>query len=321
MEGNPGTGNILALVAQSLAELADRLRPFPSPSGIQAATGCLPPAVPRLEAGARLLGHPDLQARLAPLDTLAPPLSQLLNEIKAIPGLDTSWLDATLDQLAGVLEQVLDRLDEGEDPVHLAASPLWLPVLSRLHAVGTPVEVMDAIDREAQDWETRWADQDLTSSQEEALRRRWITFRDYGDATFGGADPSAREGVARAGLVGLLVAGPLRRENVRQKLSERGYQVREAGNPAAALGLLEGVSVVRALVCDCQEPTNHLHQLVRALSGKGQQGGGRPPLILIAGGAGPAAISENRARHLGADGLWRAPFHEDPLRTLFPAGD
>ena len=79
----------------------------------------------------------------------------------------------------------------------------------------------------------------------------------------------------------LLVDSTFRRDEIRDKLIERDYQVEIPCDPAQALEYLAAGQAPRAVLCDNLEPTLHLANLREGLSSL--EGGERIPLVLVHG--------------------------------------
>ncbi len=333
MNGMTGQETHLTYLARTLAELVHRLRHFFGPDGPDEARGTQsaqagpesplisPASLPRLMAALSLLEAPQLADRVHPLALLTPDLRRLVELVDEHQERNPAWLEAALDHLAQGLEWGLAGLDRGLPAVEIRNAPQWLGLMSRLSAAGTPLAVMDELDTCCQDWEAVWADRLLSDREEDQLRSRWQTFREYGDAMFG--SPENRQG-DQPGLgwqVVLLVAGKLRQEQLTHKLSQLGYGVVKAESVAGVMALNARQGPVRAIICDNQEPTNHL----ASLASLGQQlqtaEAGLPPLILVGPASNHSRGAPHRARALGADGLWVEPFVLDPWTGLFAGRD
>jgi CheY-like chemotaxis protein len=323
----------LTYLARTLAELVHRLRRFFGPEdscdvrdtrsahASPESPLILPATLPRLMAVVSLLEAPQLTERTRPLASLAPDLRRLVDLVDEHQELNPAWLEPALDHLAQGLEWGLVGLDRGLPAGKIANAPQWLGLMSRLSAAGTPLAVMDELDACCQDWEDVWADRLLSDVEENLLRTRWQTFREYGDAMFGGQEKSQSDQPGLGWQVVLLVAGKLRREQLTHKLNGLGYGVLKVENVAEVLARNAQEGPVRAIICDNQEPTNHL----ASLASLGQQlqtaDGGLPPLILVGPASGHSQGAPHRARALGADGLWVEPFALDPWTGLFPGRD
>nr|MEE4268782.1 hypothetical protein [Candidatus Krumholzibacteria bacterium] len=244
MDSMTGQETHLTYLARTLAELVHRLRRFFGPECPDDARDTLssragsesplisPTALPRLMAAVNLLESPQLAERVHLLAPLAPELRRLVDLVAEHQERNPAWLEAALDHLAQGLEWGLAGLDRGVPAEEIRNAPQWLGLMSRLSAAGTPLAVMDALDACCQDWEDVWADSLLSDREEDQLRSRWQTFREYGDAMFGCQENS--EG-AQPGLgwqVVLLVAGKLRQEQLTHKLSQLGYGVLKADSVA-----------------------------------------------------------------------------------------
>jgi len=293
--------NYADLVIRSLAELADRLRRSPpGPAGESPVPAC----IPRLEVSAALFNDLVLPPPAGSLPGLGKALYGLLAAMEDAPAGTPGFLEPVLADLAEVLESILRRLDEGETSAQLARDPAWLQILSRLESAGTPLEIMDELDARARRWEDRWCEDDLPPDVEQELRRRWRTFRDYGDAMFQlpalPAGPEARDQVP----VVLLIESILHREQLLRKLDRLGFAVRTAASPEEALGMISHPEPPSFFFCDNLEPSNHLVCLVHGA----RQAQDLPDLVLVTAGSGNPRADLQRARQLGAAGVWIEPF-------------
>ncbi len=302
------SGNYLGLVARSVAELVDQLRL----SAGEPSADALPPAgTSRLRVAARLL----------PLtgDTscarLGRALEQLVEELANSPGRDLSALEPALEVLAQAVEELFAGLDAGRDAMVLGDDPVWLGVLSRLAVAGSALEVMEDLDRCARQWEVRWADRQLPAEVEEQLQRRWSTYREYGNAVFGGAvaDPGPRrspeETVPREMVV--LLESRMRLEQLQDRLRQWGYELLVAADARQAVALAgRRPAACRAILCDQMVPGRNLGALLRL---RQEVQDPLPPLVLVTSGSGDSRADLQRARAMGADLVWTEPFAADPL--------
>lgn len=306
-----------ALLATTLAELSEQLR---QRSVQHTGEASLPRCTARLEVLARLLADPNLVAAPGSLTAVGESLRGLLAALGDSPGRDLAYLEPGLEFLAEVLEATLARLDSGEMAGTICGDPLWLAVLSRLSTAGTPLEIMDELDACARRWEEQWCDRNLTLGQERELRRRWQTFREYGDAMFGQSSQgqvAGNVGATPSGQLLLLVESVLRREQLLQRLHAVGHDARPAASLQDALDCLRQPTRTRAILCDNLEPSHHLTRLALKKETLQQENGPLPALILVTGGSGNSAADLKRARGLGADGVWAEPFKNDPISGLF----
>ena len=302
----------LDLLTRYVAELANQLRP--SSEEIHPG-GPLPGCTMRLGVRADLLTSQELQGELGGLAALGGAAASLTETMYEGPGKDLGYLEPALAQLAEAMEGALGQLDAGESPESLGGDPVWLTVLSRLRSAGTPLEIMDELDACARQWEDRWCKCELPPDQDHQLRQRWLTFREYGDAMFGfqekGSPNKIDQGEKSASVV-LLVDGVLRREQLLHKLQDLGLAAQATTSPEAAMSLVRPQGRARAIICDNLEPSNHLVHLGRLnVSPKD-----RPALVLISTGPGHPAAELQRARNLGADGIWTEPFNTQPLAGI-----
>jgi len=113
--------------------------------------------------------------------------------------------------------------------------------------------------------------------------------------------------VADAAVV-LLVGSPFLREILASRLAAAGHATVSAAAPADVPPLLAGPRPPALVLCDNEEPTNHLRALRRLLAGAPG-----PALVLVASGTGPAAGGVRRARAVGADGIWPEPWRAEQL--------
>ncbi len=116
----------------------------------------------------------------------------------------------------------------------------------------------------------------------------------------------------------LLIASPFLRDVLGSRLASSGRPVLPVTDPAAALRQLRSRPRRPALViCDNEEPTNHLRRLRRLLAGSGEP----PPALFLVSTAGErAAGRERRARSAGADGVWAEPWRPEQLPTPAVSG-
>ena len=308
MNDVPGPGTFLKLLIQSMAELSQRLRHFPSVPGDD-----VPPCIflPRLKVAARLLGYSEGSDPNPWLLACGREMEKLIQEIEDLPQLETRELEPVLEQLSCALEALFYRMDRGEKPNQIFEDPVWLTVISHLANAGSPMEVMDQLDQVARNWENRWSNRDLNLQQDRDLYCRWLTFREYGDAMFG--KPDSEDGISGQGRqVVVLLEGKLRREQVQRKLLDRGFLVRVTQNLADAETWISEDPSASIVFCDNLEPSKHLLHLAK--KNRGQNAGAT--LILVTG-SGPEKEQSHRARSFGASGIWSEPFTSNPLMDLF----
>lgn len=303
--------NLLEQCTKTVAELTHRLRhSSDGPTG----EAPLPSSLTRLTVAARLIMESENRSLTDLLSPLAGNILDLTSTLKDCPGRDLSFLEGPLNELALVLENFFAELDSGLPLAGLVDHPRWLAVISWLETAGTPIEVMDELDECVRKWEHAWCDGELAISQENELRRRWQTFRDYGDAMFGPPRQMDDLETAVSGdqekEVVLLLGGHLQREQLARKLRDIGHRVSVAQSPADLPPLLGKVGADLAVICDNVEPSNHLNWLVQWRRSH-QRNDLR--LVMVAPGTGRRADRLRRAGHLGADGVWFEPFNTDPL--------
>jgi CheY-like chemotaxis protein len=107
----------------------------------------------------------------------------------------------------------------------------------------------------------------------------------------------------------LLVDSMFRRDEIRDKLADRDYQVAIPCDITQALEFLAAGPAPRAILCDNLEPTRHLDRLREGLSSL--TGDTNIPLVLVVGSSLAGARDDERAKSLGAVAAWREPF--DPV--------
>ncbi len=134
---------------------------------------------------------------------------------------------------------------------------------------------------------------------------------EHGPALGAAAPPAVESAVA------LLVASPFLREILASRLAAAGHPVAAAAAPADVPALLAGPRPPALVLCDNEEPTNHLRTLRRLLAGAS---GPAPALVLVASGVGPSAGRVRRARAAGADGVWPEPWRAEQLPLPPAAG-
>lgn len=307
MSDVPGPGSFLNLLNQTMAELSQRLRHF---SCVQGEEVPLSICLPRLKVAARLLkwvGDTDSNQGVT---VLGREVGHLIQEIEDLPNLDCSELEPVLESLAEALEDLFTRLDSGEQTPTIFEDPVWLTVISHLENAGSPLEVMDRLDKVAQDWESRWAGASLNGKQECDLQSRWLTFREYGDAMFGSPEAEG-DFFGNGRQVVVLLEGQLRREQVQRKLLDLGFQVRVTHDLAGVETWIQENPSGCIVFCDNLEPSKHLLHLTRLTGG---QNAGITFILVL--GSRPDSGHSQLARSLGAHGVWSEPFTTNPLLGL-----
>ena len=318
------------LLAGHLAKLDHQLRHLLSgppagpaerdPASVAAVLG-------RLRVAATLLTTPGLAAgrEMEPLHCLGAAVSALVVDLAPDVARVPASLVPPLTLLAGLLGESFDRLDAGEAPAAICNDPRWEATLAAFINAGTVLQGLDEIEEQMQAWSRRYGEQDLSASQEDALRRRWLLVRAYGDTLFGAATDAAGPGARPyephggpepdSGLVGrrvmLLLDSPFRRAQLVERLREAGCAVEIAECPADMLARVEDPLPPQILLCDNVEPTRHLAAVQASLSEL--EAGSRPVMVLIATVAGGGAKVHERARQMGALCTWADPFRPRDL--------
>jgi len=306
----PGPGPL----ADYLAELLKRFRHFSGPH--EPAPG-LASHVARVKVSARLL----TALERSPGRTsegfvrLGGVLAEWVIFFEASPESFPLHLVSPVQRLADYLEELMARRDRGEPTIDLNRDPGWVSVLASFQHAGTPLAVLEDVEDLFSRWGRRWSDENLTPVQEQQLRRRWLSLRKNGDVLFQ-SDGSwkLRENDLRNSAPGLpeillLVDSVFRRDEIRDKLTDRDYRVEIPCDTNQALELLAAGPAPRAILCDNLEPTRHLACLRDGLSSL--EGGTKIPLVLVVGSTLAGAVDDERARSLGAVAAWREPF--DPV--------
>lgn len=196
---------------------------------------------------------------------------------------DFAALAAGLDELAAVLAQ-----DCGLDPAataRLAAVDAGLTALLERHDAGVPGAELCALP-------------------------------EWGALGPGRAAPvPGPAGPAGDRAVALLVASPFLQGILVSRLDAAGRLAATVATPEALLPLLAGPRPPVLVVCDNDEPTNHLRRLRRLLGGRAA-----PALILVASAGGTVRGRERRARAVGADAVWPEPWRVEQLPGAGTAG-
>ncbi len=309
-EPEPGPG----LLADYLAELLKRFRHFSGP--LEPAPG-MGSHLARIRVSARLL---------AALDRPSGPVAEGFIHLGGVLGEWVTFFESSpksfplhlafpLERLADYLEELLARRDQGVSTAELIRDVGWRAVLASFRHAGTPLATLEEVEDLFRRWGRRWTDENLTPVQEQRLRRRWLSLRKRGDVLFkndGGREPWAEDlndPVRGSPEILLLVDSTFRRDQIRDKLTDRDFRVELSCDPAQALEFLAAGSVPRAVLCDNLEPTRHLACLREGLSSL--PGAADIPLVLVVGSSFAGAADEERARSLGAVAAWREPF--DPV--------
>jgi len=309
-EPEPGPG----LLADYLAELLKRFRHFSGPMTPASGMGS---HLARIKVSARLLAALDRSSGSVTegFIRLGGVLGEWVTFFESSPESFPHHLSSPLERLADYLEELLASRDQGVPAAELDRDMGWRAVLASFRHAGTPLAVLEEVDDLFRKWGRRWTDENLTPAQEQRLRRRWLSLRKKGDALFHvdkgpeswtGNLPSPARGYPE---VLLLVDSTFRRDQIRDKLTDRDYRVEVPCDPAQALEFLAAGPAPRAVLCDNLEPTRHLACLREGLSSL--PGAANIPLVLVVGSPLAGAADEERARSLGAVAAWREPF--DPV--------
>ncbi len=323
MNDNPLPTSFPGLLAGHLAKLnhqlrhllADGLDPAPGKDAGQAHA-----VICRLRVAAALLSAPDegQGAEQAPLQRLGLVLSELVAGIGDKSNCLPAYLLSPLGQLAEFLDQVFERLDAGEEPCDVCDDIRWEALLAAFINAGTVLQALDEVEEKMQAWSRRYAESDLSVSQEEALQCRWALLRDFGDTLFGTADHAAGDGPAARGgreLVGrrvlMLLDSPFRQSQLCERLRAAGCAVETAGDPGGLMARVGDPLPPEILLCDNLEPSLHLTAVREKMKALAQSEW--PPLILVATAGGSPANLRDRAKHLGAQGTWADPFRPEDL--------
>lgn len=300
------------LVADHLAELLQRFRLF---TGTTGSTGDLASCLARLRISARLLPDVGRQAGSTAegFVRLGGVLTEWVARFESIPESIPPYLGPPFRRLADYLEEVMIQRDQGIPAGTLAADEGWLTVLASFRSAGTPLEVLEDVDDLLRKWGGQWSDTNLTPAQEQMLRRRWVSLREKGDLLFGGGR-SREDLFPGAPVVHLLVDSTLRRDQIREKLSGRGFGVEVPRDPDQALEFLTTGPAPRAVLCDDLEPTRHLVRLKRKL--RDHPSKTAIPLVLVVGQSMSRQADARRAQALGAVGFWPEPYYPVELNGI-----
>ena len=302
------------LLADYLAELLERFRLF---SGLSEPVPGMASHLARLKISARLL------AAVGPIPghigegfvRLGGVLAEWVARFESSPESFPPYLVFPLGLLADFLEELLVRRDQGVAPVDLAGDPGWEGVLMSFRHAGSPLAVLDEVEGHFRKWGRRWSESNLTPAQSRRLQRRWLSLRKKGDALFDAADKQSlgKEDPWDLGdgpeEILLLVDSAFRRDEIREKLSDRNYRVEMPCDPAQALEFVTTGPPPRAVLCDNLEPTRHLTRMKEGLALVPK--GANIPLVLVVGSSLAGTADLDRARKLGAAAAWREPF--DPV--------
>ena len=302
------------LLADYLAELLERFRHF---SGLKEPAPGMASHAARIKVSGRLLASvgqvpgPGGEGFIR----LGGVLSEWVARCESSPESFPFHLAFPLGRLADFLEEMLVRRDQGVPPAELCRDPGWEAVLDLFRHAGTPLAVLDEVELLFGKWGRRWSESNLTPVQVKRLKRRWLSLGKRGDVLFFNAErpvpPEADswDSVAASGEILLLVDSAFRREEIRDKLTDRNFRVELPCDPAQALEFLAAGPTPRAILCDNLEPTLHLVRLKDGLAKADM--GANIPLVLVVGSSLAGAADGQRARLLGAVAAWREPF--DPV--------
>lgn len=280
-------------LADTLAELVTQLRlsvTLPDESSSP------PASLPRLVVLARLLcGQVDQAAGLANLGTAITSLAELLTEYPA----EGVSLSPSLLRLTEFLESFLLGLDQGDDMDTWLNNPRWVSLQRSFGNAGTPLAVFDDLDDLIHQYSRQNNHLLFPPVGAEAMARRWAEICRQGDQVFGASYSESLVGVR----VILLLDSEMSQHFLAEKLVQGGAEVVIADNPAQAWKFV-GLSQTRTtILCDQVSPSNHLTSF-KNLAGQ------KPLNIVMVSIGDSSGYSSNleRARKLGAQGVWRDPF-------------
>jgi hypothetical protein len=304
------------LLAGHLAKLNHQLRHLRAngldPS-LGSAAGPSHSVVKRLQVAAMLLSDPDAcrGAEQASLQRLGLVLGELLTGLDETPTLLPAYLLTPLGHLAEFLTEAFDRLDAGEEPALLCRDVRWETLLAAFINAGTVLQGLDEVEDRLLAWSRRYADKDLSPSQELALQHRWALLREFGDSLFGVAGQRAASEDLTGRRVMLLLDSPFRQAQLGERLREAGCLVETSGDPGGMMARVGDPLPPEILLCDNLEPSLHLVTVRARLEALRESE--RPHLVLVAAAGGTPQKLRDRAKHLGAQGTWADPFHTADL--------
>jgi len=145
-------------------------------------------------------------------------------------------------------------------------------------------------------------------------------WQDFGarPAPDSGAPAAAAAPARQPGPVILLVASPFLRDTLAARLAGAGRSLVTAAGVDEARALLRRAPDGGLVLCDNEEPTNHLRRLRSALGGAPA---GRVTFVLVAAGSDANGGQSRRAQAVGADAVWAEPWRPEHLARLgSPAG-
>jgi CheY-like chemotaxis protein len=314
-EANPSQSQYgPGLLADYLAELLERFRHF---------SGLIEPAPGMVSHLARIKVSARLLASLAQVPgpagegfvRLGGVLSEWVARCESSPESLPLHMAFPLGRLADYLEELLTKRDQGVLPKELGQDPGWEAALDSFRHAGTPLAVLDEVEVLFRKWGSRWSESNLTPAQEQRLQRRWLSLRKRGDVLFFAAqrlappDDDSMDSASASEEILLLVDSSFRREEIRDKLTDRNYRVELPCDPAQALEFLATGPVPRAILCDNLEPTKHLTRMKEGMART--PNGAKIPVVLVVGSSLAGAADGERALQLGAVAAWREPF--DPV--------
>jgi len=307
------------LLAAHLAKLNHQLRHLlAGKPGLVAENGTdrSQSVIARLRVAASLLADPNVcrSVELAPLQRLGLVLGDLVSGLEDLSDGLPAYLLAPLRRLANYLSEVFARLDDGESPAAVCRDDRWEILLAGFINAGTVLQALDEVEEHMQAWNRRYSDQDLSSSQEDALQQRWAQLRDFGDSLFGAVGPDGERRplvpVSAADLAGrrvmLLLDSSFRQAQLCERLRDAGCAVETASDPGGMIRRVVDRLPPEILLCDNLEPSLHLVTVRRQLQTLAANE--QPILVLVAASGGTPAKLRDRARRLGARGTWAEPF-------------
>jgi len=294
-------------LAEYLAELVIQLR---HSSTLPDYSGTTPSSLPKLHVLAQILEG--MGTKSPDLLKLGQAMVMLSNQLAEVPSSGGSALAPSLRRLVEFLESFLEGLDKGDNLELWLEQPYWSTLQRSFRNAQTSLAVFDDLDDVIRNYQHQQKQSAVVRASSEAMSRRWSEVRRQGDLVFSASDTNAN--TLDGFCVILLLDGEISRHFLRERLVGGGAEVIVADSPVSALEISRCYDVSPTILCDQVAPGNHLSGL--RLSMEQSAPFTQIPLILVTMGDNNGQQSNlERARKLGACGIWRDPYD---LRDLLP---
>jgi len=234
-------------------------------------------------------------------------LTDLLTEVPAASG---PALNLSLQRLVVFLESFLQGLDKGDDLHIWLNHPRWSYLQRSFANSQTSLAVFDELDDVIHNYRQQQNSVLLSETTREAMALRWAEVCRQGESVFGITNLTALTGLSMV----LLLESEISQHFLSEKLTRGAVEVIIAENPAQAWEICRNQEAPPIVLCDQITPTNHLTGLQQLVE-KGTSNIQVPLVLVTMGDSSGHFSNQERAKNLGASGVWRDPYE---LADLLP---